>query len=67
MLQSLCFNHFFSQKMVTCLASNPNCGGELIEKFRYWMAQMAMMDKTLNICKDIRYENLRRVVQDTGW
>lgn len=53
------------QKMVTCLASNPNCGGELIEKFRYWMAQMAMMDKTLNICKDIRYENLKRVVQDT--
>ena len=52
--------------MVTCLAGEPNCGGELIEKFRYWMVQMAMMDKTLEICKNIEYNALKSVVQHSG-
>lgn len=38
--------------MVTCLGNEPKCEGELIEKFRYWMLQMAMMDNILVTCKD---------------
>lgn len=52
--------------MVTCLAGQPKCGGELIEKFRYWMLQMAMMDKILGICKDIDYIALKSFVQESG-
>lgn len=52
--------------MVTCLANEPECEGELIEKFRYWMLQMAMMDNILGTCKDINYTTLTSVVQESG-
>lgn len=52
--------------MVTCLASEPKCGGQLIEKFRYWMLQMAMMDNILGICKDIDFSKLKEGVQESG-
>ena len=52
--------------MVTCVASEPKCGGELIEKFRYWMLQIAMMDSILGTCTDIDYNALKIVVQDSG-
>ncbi|KAJ7379085.1 hypothetical protein OS493_018882 [Desmophyllum pertusum] len=56
---------FRLQKMVTCLASEPKCGGQLIEKFRYWMLQMAMMDNILGICKDIDFSKLKEGVQES--
>jgi len=56
---------FRVQKMVTCVASEPKCGGELIEKFRYWMLQIAMMDNILGTCTDIDYSTLKSVVQDS--
>lgn len=59
-------NCFFFQKMVTCVASEPKCGGELIEKLRYWVLQIAMMDSILGTCKDIDYNTLKSVVQESG-
>ena len=53
--------------MATCVASEPKCGGELIEKFRYWMLQIAMMDSILGTCTDIDYSTLKIVVQDSGF
>jgi len=53
------------QQMVTCLANEPKCEGELIDKFRYWMLQMAMMDNILGTCKDINYNTLTSVVQES--
>lgn len=52
--------------MVTCVASEPKCGGELIEKLRYWVLQIAMMDSILGTCKDIDYNTLKSVVQESG-
>lgn len=52
--------------MVTCVASEPKCGGELIEKLRYWVLQIAMMDSILGTCTDIDYSTLKSVVQDSG-
>ena len=52
--------------MVICLASEPTCGGELIEKFRYWMLQIAMMDSILGTCADIDYSTLKSVLEDSG-
>jgi len=57
---------FFSQKLVTCVASEPNCAGELIEKLRYWVLQIAMMDGILGTCTDIDYSSLKSVVHDSG-
>ena len=54
------------QKVVTCLASEPECTGELIEKVRYWTLQMAMMGKILGTCKDIDYTALKSAVQESG-
>ena len=55
-----------SQRMVTCLASESSCQGELVEKFRYWMLQMAMLDNILGVCKNIQYSSLKSVVQESG-
>ena len=57
---------FLSQRLVTCLASEAKCSGELIEKFRYWMLQMAMMDNILGVCTDIQYSNLKTLVDESG-
>ncbi len=51
---------------MTCLTSEKKCRGELIEKFRYWIVQMAMMDKILGICKDNDYTALKSIVQESG-
>ena len=48
------------------IASEPKCGGELIEKLRYWVLQIAMMDRLLGTCTDINYSALKIVVQDSG-
>ncbi|KAL9970668.1 hypothetical protein ACROYT_G023078 [Oculina patagonica] len=53
------------QKIVTCFTSEPKCRGELIEKFRYWIVQMTMMDKILGVCKDIDYTALKSIVQES--
>lgn len=53
------------QRMVTCLASESSCQGELVEKFRYWMLQMATMDNILGVCKNIQYSSLKSVVQES--
>ena len=51
---------------MTFLVSEPECTGELIEKFRYLTLQMAMMGKILGTCKDIDYTALKSIVQETG-
>ena len=51
---------------MNCVTNEPKCGGELIDKFRYWMLQVAMMDKLLGTCKDIDYAALKGFVQETG-
>lgn len=51
---------------MTCLANEPKCGGELIEKLRYWSLQSAMMDKILGACKDMDYTALKSIVQQSG-
>ncbi|XP_078357352.1 uncharacterized protein LOC144642245 [Oculina patagonica] len=61
-MKGFCFRQ---QKIVTCLTSEKKCRGELIEKFRYWIVQMAMMDKILGICKDNDYTALKSIVQES--
>ena len=41
--------------MVTCLSGVTDCHGQLIDNFRYWMLQMAMMDKILEVCPNTRF------------
>ncbi|KAL9984203.1 hypothetical protein ACROYT_G006474 [Oculina patagonica] len=53
------------QKLMTCFTGEPKCRGELIEKFRYWIVQMAMMDKILGTCKDVDYTALKSIVQES--
>ena len=52
--------------MVTCLSGVTNCHGQLIDNFRYWMLQMAMMDKILEVCPNMQYGGLKNIVRNTS-
>ncbi|KAL9962629.1 hypothetical protein ACROYT_G031749 [Oculina patagonica] len=53
------------ERVMTCLTSEPKCRGELIVKYRYWVVQVAMMDKILGTCKDNDYAALKSIVQES--
>ncbi|KAL9984205.1 hypothetical protein ACROYT_G006476 [Oculina patagonica] len=53
------------QNALNCSISQPKCRGELIDKFRYWVLQMAMMDKIVGTCKDVDYTALKSIVQES--
>ena len=52
--------------MVTCLSGVTDCHGQLIDNFRYWMLQMAMMDKILEVCPNMQYGGLKNIVRNTS-
>ena len=52
--------------MVTCLSGVTDCHGQLIDNFRYWMLQMAMMDKILEVCPNMQYGSLKNIVRNTS-
>ncbi|XP_078382312.1 uncharacterized protein LOC144664998 [Oculina patagonica] len=54
------------ERALTCLISEPKCRGELIEKFRYWILQMAMMDKILGTCENNDFTALKSIVQESA-
>ena len=49
-----------------CIAEKPTCSGKTITSFRFWMLQMALMDKIMSKCVALNTNDLKTVLLETS-
>ncbi|KAK3726320.1 hypothetical protein QZH41_012742 [Actinostola sp. cb2023] len=66
-----CYQFYFTkssyteQIMMDCIAEKPTCSGKTITSFRFWMLQMALMDKIMSKCVALNTNDLKTVLLET--
>lgn len=55
-----------SQDVVSCFAKDPSCKGQSINRFRFWILQVAMLEAKLNICPQVDFKSLKDSIENTG-
>ncbi|XP_078357107.1 uncharacterized protein LOC144641972 isoform X1 [Oculina patagonica] len=53
------------QDVVSCFAKDPSCKGESINRFRFWILQVAMLEAKLNICPQVDFKSLKDSIENT--